>query len=139
MANGGWYGTAEEWQRLEGPLLTIDPVLELFSARHDIELLKNEKDAPGRAFRWGDNPNFLIQVFLADEGPLTWNLWLCCVEDRDDSRYWLNGYAVRAQPIESFGSELDTLLEEGFARLTAWGSNPEQLEFATKLAPMPRF
>jgi len=139
MANGGWYGTPEEWQRLEGPLLTIDPVLERFAARHDIELLKNEKEVPGRALRWGDNPSFLIQVFLADEAALTWNLWLCCAEDRDDSRYWLNDYAVRDQSIESFGSQLDMLLEEGFTCLKAWGANPEQLEFATKLAPMPRF
>lgn len=138
MANGGWYGTSEEWQRLEGPLLTIDPVLEAFSVRHGIELLKNEKDSPGRSFRWGDNPGFLIGFSLQDEATLSWNLWLCCFEDRDDSRYWRNEYAIREEPVEAFGPQLDSLLEESFARVEAWGANPEQLQFATKLAPMPR-
>ena len=137
MANGGWYGTTEEWQRLEEPLLSIDPVLERFAATHDIELLKNEKDAPGRALRWGNNPNFLMQVFLADEAALTWNVWLCCVEDRDDRRYWLHDYPVRDQSIESFGSQLNMLLGQGFARLKTWEAHPEQLEYATKLARTP--
>lgn len=138
MANGGWYGTPEEWQRLEAPLLAIDPVLERFAASHGIELLKNEKDSPGRSLRWGDNPSFLIQLFLADETARSWNLWLCCVQDRDDSRYWRNDYAVRDKSVETFRGQLDVLLEESLTRLTEWGANSEQLEFATRLAPMPR-
>ncbi|HVM38839.1 MAG TPA: hypothetical protein VM265_10700 [Sphingomicrobium sp.] len=138
MANGGWYGTPEEWQRLEAPLLTIDPVLEQFARTHGITLTKNAKDSPERSIRWGDNPNFLIQVYLESEAGPSWNLWLCCSEDRGDSRYWRKDFAVRGARIESFQERLLTLLEESFNRVQQWGADPDQLEFATKLAPMPR-
>jgi hypothetical protein len=137
MANGGWFGTSEEWQRLEGPLLTIDPILERFAGTHGLMLSKNAKDFPERSLRWGDNPSFLLQVYLDnDSGPL-WNLWLCCSEDRKDERYWRTDFAVRGELLESFRDRLPVLLEESFNRVQVWGANPDQLEFATKLAPMP--
>lgn len=137
MANGGWYGTLEEWQRLEGPLATIDPILEQFASTHGLDLSKNAKDWPERSLRWGDNPSFVIQVYLESKAGPTWSLWLCCSEDRGDSRYWRKDFAIRDEQIESFRERLSPLLNESFNRLEAWGASPDQLEFATKLAPMP--
>jgi hypothetical protein len=54
MANGGWYGTDEEWQRLEGPLLGIDPVLEQFALEHGVAVTKNHKDSPGTIDKLGN-------------------------------------------------------------------------------------
>jgi hypothetical protein len=137
MANGGWHGTPEEWQRLETPLLAIDPVLDRFAATHGVVLSKNAKDSPERSLQWGGNPSFLIQIYLeSGDGP-TWNVWLCCSEDRGDSRYWRKDFAVCAKRIEQFENELPALLEDSFNRIDAWGANPDQLEFATKLTPLP--
>lgn len=133
MANGGWYGTPEEWRRLEAPLLEIDPLLTRFASAHGIHLSKNAKDSPERSLRWGSNPSFLIQVYLEEQVGPSWNLWLCCSEDRASSRYWRKDFAVRGAPVESFKPELLTLLEESFARVEAWGASPDQLEFATEL------
>jgi len=138
MANGGWHGTPEEWERLQEPLLVIDPILERFATMRGLQITRNAKDTPERSIRWGDNPSFLIQLYLESEVGPTWNLWLCCSEDRDDSRYWRRDFAVRAEPIEAFSEQLAGLLETSFSRLLAWGKNPQQLEFATKLAPIPR-
>jgi hypothetical protein len=137
MANGGWYGTPEEWQRLEAPLLAIDPVLEGFASTYGLSLSKNSKDSPERSLRWGDNPSLLIQVYLESEVGPSWNCWLCCSEDRGDARYWRKDFAFRAERVESFDEQLPTLLENSFNRLDAWAANPDQLEFATKLVPMP--
>jgi hypothetical protein len=137
MANGGWYGTREEWQRLQAPLLSIDPSLEAFAHAHGLTVSKNHKDNPDRSIRWGDNPTCLIQIYLeGDDGP-TWNLWLCCTEDRGDSRYWRKDFPVRDEPVDAFRDKLPALLEDGFAMLEAWRASPEQLAFATKLTPLP--
>lgn len=139
MANGGWYGTPEEWQRLEAPLVSIDPVLEAFAKERGLAFSKNAKGSPERSISWGGNPSFLIQIYLENEAGPTWNLWLCCSEDRGDSRYWLKDFAVRALPLESFHERLPALLDDSFRRVEAWGGEPDQLEFATKLTPMPPF
>jgi hypothetical protein len=131
------YGTPEEWQRLEAPLVAIDPALEEFASKHGVALSKNAKDSPERTLRWGNNPSFLIQVYLDNEVGSSWNLWLCCSEDRDDSRYWRKDFAIHGERLESFQKLLPTLLEDSFNRLEAWGAERDQLEFATKLAPMP--
>lgn len=137
MANGGFYGTAEEWERLETPLLTIDPALERFAKTHGFAVSRNAKDTPERSIRWGENPSYLIQVYLESEAGPSWNLWFCCSEDRNDSRYWRKDFAVRNQPVEAFRDRLSTVLEESFKQLESWGANPGELEFATKLSPLP--
>ena len=137
MANGGWHGTPEEWQRLEGPLLAIDHLLEQFARTHGLELSKNAKDSPERSIRWGNNPSFLIQVYLENEAGPSWNLWLCCSEDRSDTRYWRKDFPVRDERVESFQERLPALLEESLNQLLAWGANSDELEFATKIAPTP--
>lgn len=138
MANGGWYGTPEEWQRLQGPLLAIDPVLDRFAAARGVRVSRNAKDAPERSLTWGGRPRFLIQLYLESDAGPTWNMWLCCSEDRGDSRYWRTDFAVRGQPLEAFQARLSALLEESFETVKTWGNDPDQLQFATKLTPIPR-
>jgi hypothetical protein len=138
MANGGWYGTPEEWQRLEEPLLAIDPILERFAAARGVLVSRNAKDAPERSLTWGGSPSFLIQLYLADYARPSWNMWLCCSEDRGDERFWRTDFAVRDQPMDAFQSRLSALLEQSFRTVETWGADPDQLQFATKLAPMPR-
>jgi hypothetical protein len=35
MANRGWYGTEEEWSRIEAPLKALDSDLARFALKHD--------------------------------------------------------------------------------------------------------
>lgn len=137
MANGGWYGSREEWQRLEAPLLSIDPVIEEFTSAHGLTVSKNHRDYPERSMRWGDNPSCLIQISLEHDSGPTWNLWLCCWQDRGDCRYWRKDTPVRDQPLAAFCDKLPTLLADSFTRLEGWKAAPERLKFATKLSPLP--
>jgi hypothetical protein len=82
------------------------------------------------------NPSCLIQLFLESDRP-SWNLWLSCSEDRGDSRFWRNDFVIGDQKIAEFADRLPQLLEESFNLLNRWRVEPEQLESATKLTPLP--
>ena len=141
MANGGWYGTQEEWQRIEAPLLEIDSVVECFSEEYGLELTKNHKDWPGRSMEWGESVRCIIQIYLADEKNLTWNVWLCASQDREKGmlwwkgqhRFWKQEMLVKSKPMSSFSNDLQALLCKGKDKLDHWHNNPEGLEFATQI------
>ena len=89
MANGGWHGTEEEWERVEAPLIEIDNVISDFSEEFNLKLTKNLKDYPERSMLWmNNNIRCLIQIYAANLEGLTWNLWLCASEDRDKGYLW---------------------------------------------------
>lgn len=88
MANGGWYGTKEEWERIESPLLEVDSIINDFAKEAGLSVTKNHKDWPERSIVWGKDIRSLIQLYLANEKSLTFNLWLCASQDRGTKRYW---------------------------------------------------
>ena len=134
MANGGWYGTQDEWERLEAPLIGLDAIIDDFAAARPVLLTKNSKGWPERSLRWYQSPSCLMQLYLADEREITWNLWLCCSQDRGADRYWRREFLIEGLPAASFSENLASLLETGYDRLNSWHAQPEGFEFATKLA-----
>jgi hypothetical protein len=131
MANGGWYGTKEEWARLESPLIEVDPIIHSFAAEFGLEVTKNYKDEPERSIIWGGGIRRLIQLYLVDKKQLTFNLWLCASQDRNGSRYWKQESPVKAQTISSFKDSLPMILRDSRSLLESWGEN--DLELATKV------
>jgi hypothetical protein len=138
LANGGWYGTAEEWDRLEAPIKALDPAIHAFAIAHSLSVDRNEKESVGRSIRWGSNPSCLIQLYLADQAALTWNLWACCSEDRQMDRYWKTRFLIEGQSVTDFAQKIQALLLEAYYDLMTWSAEPEQLVFATKLSPLPK-
>ena len=135
MANG-FQESREEWDRLEAPLLLIDPVLQSFADRHGINLSKNHK-YPERSLEWGESIRCLIQIFIADKDGPTLNLWLCASQDRDGSRFWKNAFLLERVTAAELSADLDAQLLLARKTLLRWG--PEELEFATtidKAAPV---
>ena len=128
--NGGWYGTKAEWARLEGPLLSIDATIRSFATAHDLKLSGNPKDWPERSLAWGSDPACLIQLYLADQGKLSWNLWIVSSQDRGCNRYWKREMLVADQPLEEFRERLPELLEQAFGTVQRWRQRPEDFEFA---------
>jgi hypothetical protein len=133
MANGGWYGTKEEWARIEAPLVSLDPEIEAFALSAGLRVQKNHKDWPERSMEWGSEIRCLIQIYLADEKSITWNIWLCCSRDRQGERFWRREFLVENRPIGAFRDEVPHLLKVGRDRLIDWCNHPETLEFVTKL------
>lgn len=137
MANGGWYGTDEQWVHLEAALRPIDPLIDRFAARNALLVTHNEGESVGRSMRWGSNPSALLQLYLSDLNRMTWNLWACCYEDRGSDRYWKTAFLVEGEEVVAFAQSLDALLERGLGELNHWCEHPELLRFATKVAPLP--
>lgn len=133
MANGGWYGTKEEWERIEGPLLEVDPIIDAFAKEHALSVTRNHKDWPERSIVWGNEVRCLIQLYLADEASLTFNLWLCASEDRGKKRYWKQETPIKQMRVPDFRNDLAYQLREGRKKLVEWTMNKGQLEFATTL------
>jgi len=133
MANGGWYGTAQDRERIEGPLKLLDPELDRFASKYGLQVTKNLKDWPERSLVWGTDVRCLIQVFLVDESGLTLNLWICASQDRDGSRFWKKETSRKEVQVSEMARDLFDLLEAGKRKLDHCSAHPEELEFATKL------
>ena len=117
MGNGGWYGTQEEWERIEAPIKSLDVDLDEFAAKHQLSLTRNLKDWPGRSMGWGNDVRCLIQVYLDDAKTLGLNLWICASQDRDDKRYWKEEFLRKGAIAGELARELPVLLETAKARL----------------------
>ena len=131
MASGGHWHSRTEWDRVEAPLLQLDSVLASFASRFKLELTKNRKDWPDRSLQWNDGVRRLIQIYLADEHALTFNLWVCASQDREGKRFWKQDFLIQARPAEDFQAELDALLLRAKALLDSWEEG--DLEFITEL------
>jgi hypothetical protein len=135
MANGGWYGTRDEWDRIEKPLIEVDSILDEFSRDFALHIEKNERDWPSRAFVWANGDvRCLIQLYLADQADLTFNLWLCASLDQNGKRYWKQEMTIKQEPVGQFKAELASYLQQGYQQLQDWSATPANLEYATDLA-----
>lgn len=135
MANGGFYGTEEEWTRLEAPLVALDKVLAKFAKKHSLVVTKNHKNNPERSIRWCEDISYLIQIWLVDEELLTMNLWICASEDRCGKRFLKEETPVKEKSLSEFESDLPRLLEESYKKLRTWTS--QKLPFTVRLPPLP--
>jgi hypothetical protein len=133
MGNGGWYGTGEEWKRIEAPLKLLDPELDRFARKHGLRVTKSLRDWPERSLVWGTDVRCLIQVFLVDQSTLTLSLWICASQNRDGSRFWKSETPRKEAQVSEMARDLFDLLEAGKRKLDHWSAHPEELEFATKL------
>ena len=121
MPNGR-YGSNEEWDRLEAPLLEMDPALEEFAMRHGMSIGRNHHSWPERSLRWGSAPERLIQIYLADEKRSTWNIWLCASEDRAGRRFWKQEFLRREVPMREVCPVIEALLDEALEIVGSWSS-----------------
>lgn len=133
MANGGWYGTDEEWVRVEAQLKLLDAELDRFACKHGLAVTKNLKGWPERSLVWGTDVRCLIQVFLTDNSALTLKLWICASQDRDGSRFWKHEMLRDGVHAAELASELSDFLEAGKRKLDYWSAHPDEL-LAPRLA-----
>jgi hypothetical protein len=133
MANGGWFGTQEEWEQAERPLPSLDPTLEQFANENGFELSRNGKDWPDRSLRKDMPLSSLLQVFRSELEADAWNVWVVCSDDRGAERYWKQEMIAKGITGEELKARLDLLLVEGLEFLKTWNARPQELEFATKI------
>ena len=127
----GFYGPTDEWQRMETPLLHIDPILDNFAQENALRVRRNYHNWPERSLLW-DSAGIrkLIQVYVDDEKQLTFTFWICASEDRGPKRFWKQKKLREGIDADDLSSGLDALLTEGKENLDSW--TDVDLEPATK-------
>jgi hypothetical protein len=133
MANGGWYGSEQEWEQAESPLRSLDDMIERFAREHGLALTKNQKDWPSRHLTREGPVSCLLQVWRADLTADSWDVWAVCSQDRGRERYWKQEMLAERIPMAQLRDDLEQLLSKGLGRLDRWSAHPASLEFATKL------
>ncbi len=119
MANG-FYGTEEEWNRIETPLQKLDAEMQNFAETHQLVLIKNEKGSPDRSFHWRENPKVLIQIFMESEKALTYTMWVSASDNRSRAEYWKHQTLIKASPIDVLEGELQELLQRAYTTANDW-------------------
>ncbi len=123
----GFHGSKGEWERMENPLLSLDPTLERFASTHDMELRRNYHNDPERSLIWIElGVRRLIQIFLDDDQELTFTIWICASEDRGSQRYWKQQKLRQAIRAKDLSGELETFLIQGKEILDSWKSEELQ-------------
>lgn len=115
MANG-FLGSKDEWDRLEAPLIQIDPILESAATKFDLVLRKNHKD-PERSLIRESNIRYLLQIFLCDEKDPKYNVWICASEDRSSGRYWKEEMVLQHAAIDLITEDL---IDQSLHALLSW-------------------
>ena len=126
-----------EWERLESPLIALEPTLTAFASRHHLTIRRNFQGRPERSLVQEGEVTRLVQVYLDDPVRLTFNVWLCASQDRPGARYQKSDYLARGVPAADLVAGLAGWLERGYATLQDWKA--EDLSFVTALAQPPRF
>jgi hypothetical protein len=111
----------------------MDPELKRFIRKYRLKLTKNAKEWPSRSLSWGPDVRCGIQIFLVDQATLTFNFWLCAIQDRTDERFWKQEYLRKEVHAAEIAESLSELLETGKRKLDHWSAHPDELEFATKI------
>lgn len=118
----GFSGSSDEWDRISQPLLLIDSKLERFARAKRLDLRRNTRNWPNREFRWRDNLDRLIQVFLESEEHLTWTMWIYASDERSGRRYSRSKTLAKAMKVQQLDNQLDELLDSGWNEVTSWDS-----------------
>jgi hypothetical protein len=117
----GFDGTPEKWVQIQALFREIDDTLNDFACAHGLNVSSNYHNWPERSLVWyEDDIRKLIQIYLADQQLLTFNVWLCASVDKEHQRYWKNVMLKKGVPFVEIKDPLLHLLSEGLQTVQAW-------------------
>jgi hypothetical protein len=116
----GYYGSIEEWQKMEAPLLEIDALLAEFALRSNMQVIKNYHNWPQRELQSAkDGLHRTIHILVADK-PETYHMAIGAWQDKDNERYVANKWLRKWVSWSEIQDNLHQLLEEGVKTLESW-------------------
>lgn len=126
----GFHGTKNDWKQFESPLLELDNRIEAFAQTHQLSIIRNYHNWPGRMLTSGRSPNRSIQLYLQDQRLSTWRIGIVAYEDRRDGRY-LKGKKVAVDvPEHQPQQKLEEFLEQAWAEVKTWSKRDLQKTLA---------
>lgn len=117
---------------MEAPLREVDPTLEAFASRVGLILTRNHHGDPERSLRHEGELTRLFQIFVGDEEPPTYKVWLCASQDRGVERFWKQRFLTEAATPAELKSSINDWLSRGYEEMFRWSAH--DLEHATSLA-----
>ena len=128
----GFYESKEIWDRMEAPLIELDPILEEYANEHDLAIDQNYHNWPSRSLEWsGNDISRKIQIYLGDDNKQIFNLWIAAWQDHEGKRYWKNDFLKKEVLITEIKPNLRELLDQARTTVNSWQSS--DLEFAVHL------
>jgi len=120
----GFYGSDEEWKRMERPLLEVENDLQVFADKKGLKISKNYHNWPERSLTWSSrNIERLIQISVESDKHLTFTFWVCAYSDKQGKRFWKNKNIKKAVEFSKIKNKIQDLLEEGFTLAESWSEN----------------
>ncbi len=127
----GHHGPKEEWDRLEAPLVELDPVIRAFAENHKMKFSSNDHAWPERSLTIVDELHRKIQIYLKNEEPLTFIVGAYAWRDSESDRCLKMEFVTEPVSPPALRINLLSWLEQSYKTVMAWKT--EDLEFATKL------
>jgi hypothetical protein len=118
LANGFW-GTREEWDRIDRLLGESDALLAAFARQHGFKLESSER-WPRRALSRDTDLDRLIEFWPIDQESTKFRLGVTACEDRRDGRYWRQRTLLDNVSWEEMKAKLPALLEEARELVCSW-------------------
>ena len=91
----GYYGSIEDWQRMEAPLLDIDDLLEKLAEERNLEVVRNYHNWPSRHLEWVTDGIYRGVQILAADKPQAYHMGVVAWEDKNDQRHQRTAMAQR--------------------------------------------
>lgn len=121
MPNGGFDGSREAWEKMEGPLLEVDELIARYAADRNMQVIKNYHNWPQRYLNWVSRGiHRSIQILAVDESKMTFHISIVAWTDKNDKRYLTDAWLKKGVPWDQIRDNLHQLLEEGFKTLESW-------------------
>lgn len=131
----GHHGSKEEWERMEAPLVELDPLIESFAKSRNLTVSRNYHSWPERSLTINDEIHRQVQVWLRDEKQMTFKIVAVAWQDRGLKRYLKDEVIAEDKTAEGLRKNLLGWLEEGYKTVITW--TPSDMKFVTHIQKLP--
>lgn len=117
----GFSGSAEDWEKLEAPLLEIDELLSQFANERNMRIVKNYHNWPQRQMNWSrDGISRSLWILLANEENMTFHVAAVATLDIGGQRFLKDRWLRKDAEWCAVKEQLPEILEEGVYLLNTW-------------------
>lgn len=120
MSNG--FQGPSEWERVEAPLRTLDPLLEKFARNRGIVIERNDHDWPARRLDWtsGGLRRTIDVSLLDEEGEPEYGVWAAAWTDEEGRRFGRSERLLDQASGEELETALPDLLQAARRKAESW-------------------
>ncbi|HYR89531.1 MAG TPA: hypothetical protein VE422_35985 [Terriglobia bacterium] len=120
----GFYGSQEQWQRLEQAFLEWEEIFDRFARAKTVQVIRNAHGWPSRSLEWiHQSIQRKIEVVANDVPSETFNVWTYAWKDVGDKRFSKVTSVGTNLSKATLAKRLTDILDEAWAQVNAWSDN----------------